>query len=75
MLARVSTFLRSLYTRGLLSIDEPDLAAEQLIAAWLGMSQLKQNLGVAGPPSPEEIARNVRKATRTFLAPWSAIDR
>jgi hypothetical protein len=39
------------------------------------MSQLKQNLGVAGPPSPEEIARNVRKATRTFLAPWSAIDR
>jgi TetR/AcrR family transcriptional regulator, mexJK operon transcriptional repressor len=75
MLARVSTFLRSLCARGLVSIDEPDQAAEQLIAAWLGMSQLKQNLGVGGPPSPEEIARNVRQATRTFVAAWSAIDR
>jgi TetR/AcrR family transcriptional regulator, mexJK operon transcriptional repressor len=75
MLARVSTFLRSLCARGLVSIDEPDLAAEQLIAAWLGLSQLKQNLGVGGPPLPEEIARNVRQATRTFVAAWSAIDR
>jgi TetR/AcrR family transcriptional regulator, mexJK operon transcriptional repressor len=67
MLARVSTFLRSLDARGLLSLDDPDLAAEQLIAAWLGMSQLKQNLGVADPPSAEAISRNVRRATATFL--------
>jgi TetR/AcrR family transcriptional repressor of mexJK operon len=66
MVARVAAFLRSLEARGLLSIGDPDLAAEQLIAAWLGMSQLKQNLGVAGPPSAEEISRNVRSATEAF---------
>jgi len=75
MLGRVSAFLGSLCRRGLLAIDQPDLAAEQLIAAWLGMSQLRQNLGVAGPPSPEEVARNVRQATRTFLAAWQATKR
>jgi TetR/AcrR family transcriptional repressor of mexJK operon len=67
MLARVANFLRSLDARGLLSIDDPEIVAEQLIGAWLGMSQLKQNLGIAGPPSPEEISSNVRRATKTFL--------
>jgi TetR/AcrR family transcriptional repressor of mexJK operon len=67
MLARVADFLRSLDARELLAIDDPDLSAEQLIAAWLGMSQLKQNLGVAEPPSPEEISRKVSRATQTFL--------
>ncbi len=71
MLARVANFLRSLDARGLLNIDDPELDAEQLIAAWLGVSQLKQNLGIAGPPSPEEISRSVRRATQTFLTAWS----
>jgi TetR/AcrR family transcriptional regulator, mexJK operon transcriptional repressor len=71
MLARVANFLRSLNARGLLSIDDPELSAEQMIAAWLGMNQLKLNLGVAGPPSPDEISRNVRRATQIFLTAWS----
>jgi TetR/AcrR family transcriptional repressor of mexJK operon len=71
MQARVANFLRSLDVRGLLSVDDPELVAEQLLGAWLGMSQLKQNLGIAGPPSPEEISRNVRRATQTFVAALS----
>jgi len=72
MATMVAKFLRSLDARGLARIDAPELTAEQLIAAWLGMSQLKQNLGVAGPPSAEEIARNVRHATEIFARAWSA---
>ena len=71
MLTRVADFLRSLDARGLLKIDDPELVAEQLLGAWLGMKQLKQNLGIAGPPSPEEISRSVRRATQTFVTALS----
>ena len=59
--------LTPLAERGVLPIDDPELAAEQLIVSWLGLSQLRQNLGVAGPPSAEAIARRVRYATDTML--------
>jgi hypothetical protein len=49
MLKKVAGFLKSLAKRGVLSIDDPELAAEQLIVSWLGLSQLRQNLGAAGP--------------------------
>jgi TetR/AcrR family transcriptional repressor of mexJK operon len=68
----VVKFLRSLDARGLISIGDVDLAAEQLISAWLGVSQLKQSLGVAGPPSAEDISRKVRHATRIFMRAWLA---
>ena len=71
MTARVSSFLRSLDARSILSVEDPDLSAEQLISAWIGMSQLKQNLGVDGPPSSDEVSRSVRLATETFLAAWT----
>ncbi len=72
MVGAVAAFLRSLESRHLLAIGDPDLAAEQLIGAWLGLSQVKQNLGVAGPPSAEEISRRVRRATETFWRAWMA---
>jgi TetR/AcrR family transcriptional repressor of mexJK operon len=71
MLARVANFLRSLDARGLLAVDDPELVGEQLLGAWLGMNQLKQNLGIAGPPSPEEISGNVRRATQIFVTALS----
>ena len=71
VLKKVTLFLGSLAERGVLSIDDPGLAAEQLIAAWLGMSQLRQNLGVAGPPSASAIAKRVRHATDAMLRAWS----
>jgi len=72
MIARLAAFLRSINARGLLSVDEPDLVAEQLAAAWLGVNQLQQNLGVAGPPSPEQIAKRVRIATGALARAWPA---
>ena len=72
MLKRVAGFLKSLAKRGVLSIDDPEVAAEQLIVSWLGLSQLRQNLGVAGPPPADAIARRVRYATDTMLRAWSS---
>jgi TetR/AcrR family transcriptional repressor of mexJK operon len=72
MLKKVAGFLSSLAKRGVLSIDDPEFAAEQLIVSWLGLSQLRQNLGVAGPPSADAIARRVRYTTDTMLRAWSS---
>jgi len=71
VLKKVAGFLKSLAERGVLSIDDPGLAAEQLVVSWFGLSQLRQNLGVAGPPSADSIARRVRYATETMLRAWS----
>jgi TetR/AcrR family transcriptional regulator, mexJK operon transcriptional repressor len=70
-LKRIAAFLKALNKRGLLSIKNPDLAAEQLVASWLGMSLLRQGLGVADPPAADEIAESVRYAVDTMMRAWS----
>jgi len=72
VLARVARFLDLVRERERLSFLDADLAAEQLVAAWLGVDQLKQSLGVSGPPSKEAISRRVRSATETMLRGWAA---
>jgi len=67
-LKRVAAFLKSLTARGFLSIKDPELAAEQLVASWFGMSVLRQSLGVAGPPSADAIAERVRYAVKRWCA-------
>jgi TetR/AcrR family transcriptional repressor of mexJK operon len=71
MHARVAGFLRSLGDHGLLAIEDPELAAEQLIAAWLGLTQLRQSLGIADPPAKEAISHRVRLATQAMLRAWT----
>jgi TetR/AcrR family transcriptional repressor of mexJK operon len=71
ILKRVARFLKGLTERGVLAIDDPELAADQLIAAWLGMTELRQSLGVAGPPSSNAIAKRVRYAIDTLVRAWS----
>jgi TetR/AcrR family transcriptional repressor of mexJK operon len=71
MLKRLAVFLKGLAERGVLSIDDPELAADQLIGAWLGMTELRQSLGVAGPPSSKAIAKRVRYAIDTLVRAWS----
>jgi TetR/AcrR family transcriptional regulator, mexJK operon transcriptional repressor len=70
MVKRVTAFLKSLTKHKLLSIKDPELAAEQLIASWVGMSGLRQSLGVAGPPSADAIAKRVRYAIDTMVRAW-----
>jgi TetR/AcrR family transcriptional repressor of mexJK operon len=71
ILKRVAAFLKGLTERGVLAIDDPELAADQLIGAWVGMSELRQSLGVAGPPSSKAIAKRVRYAIDTLVRAWS----
>jgi TetR/AcrR family transcriptional repressor of mexJK operon len=71
ILKRVAVFLKGLTERGVLAIDDPELAAEQLIGAWIGMTELRQSLGVAGPPSSNAIAKRVRYAIDTLVRAWS----
>jgi TetR/AcrR family transcriptional repressor of mexJK operon len=71
ILKRVALFLKELTERGVLAIDDPELAADQLIGAWLGMTELRQSLGVAGPPSSNAIAKRVRYAIDTLVRAWS----
>jgi TetR/AcrR family transcriptional regulator, mexJK operon transcriptional repressor len=71
LLKRVAAFLKSLTARGFLSMKDPELAAEQLVASWFGMSVLRQSLGMAGPPSAVAIAERVRYAVNTLVRAWS----
>jgi TetR/AcrR family transcriptional regulator, mexJK operon transcriptional repressor len=71
LLKRIATCLKALTKRGFVSIRNPELAAEQLVASWLGMSVLRQVLDVAGPPAADEIAEHVRYAVDTMIRAWS----
>jgi TetR/AcrR family transcriptional regulator, mexJK operon transcriptional repressor len=71
ILKQVTVFLKGMTERGVLAIDDPELAAEQLIGAWLGMSEVRQSLGVAGPPSSKAIAKRIRYAIDTLVRAWS----
>jgi TetR/AcrR family transcriptional repressor of mexJK operon len=71
LLKRIAACLKALTKRGLVSIKNPDLAAEQLVASWLGMSVLRQILGVAGPPAADEVAERVRYAVDAMIRAWS----
>jgi TetR/AcrR family transcriptional repressor of mexJK operon len=72
MLKRVAVFLKGLTKRGVLAIDDPELAADQLIGAWVGMSEVRQSLGVTAPLSSNAIAKRVRHAIDTLVRAWSA---
>lgn len=72
VLARVAHYLEAVQKREGLHFPAPALAAEQLVAAWLGVDQLRESLGVSGPPSAETISRRVRFATQALLRGWKA---
>ena len=41
MVKRIAMYLKGLTECGVMSIKDPELAAEQLMASWLGMSKLR----------------------------------
>ena len=67
----VGAFLAAAQTKEKLSIPDPELAAEQLVAAWLGVDQLRQSLGVGGPPTLDAVTRRVKSATEVFFRGWA----
>jgi TetR/AcrR family transcriptional repressor of mexJK operon len=72
VLGRVARYLDAVREGERLRLPDPELAAEQLVAAWLGVDQLKQSLGVSGPPPADVISRRVRSATEVMFRGWRA---
>jgi TetR/AcrR family transcriptional regulator, mexJK operon transcriptional repressor len=70
LLKQIAAFLKDLTKRGFLSIEDPELAAEQLVASWFGNVR-REGLGLAGPPSADAIAKRVRYAVDTLVRAWS----
>lgn len=71
VIGRVAAFLAAVQTREKLRIPDPELAAEQLVAAWLGVDQLRQSLGIGGPPTLEAVSRRVKSSTEVFFRGWA----
>jgi TetR/AcrR family transcriptional repressor of mexJK operon len=67
---RIATFLDVCAAQGLVNIVDTAVAAEILMAAWLGLDQLRANLGVAPSPTPESTALRVREATAALVRGW-----
>jgi len=70
LLKQIAAFLKALNRRGFLSIKDPELAAEQLVASWFGNVR-REGLGLARPPSADAIAKRVRYAVDTLVRAWS----
>lgn len=70
VLVKVARFLEAVRDKERLSLPDARLAAEQLVAAWLGADQLKLSLGVLDQPSPYAVSLRVRTATRALLRGW-----
>jgi TetR/AcrR family transcriptional regulator, mexJK operon transcriptional repressor len=57
---------------GLFRLNEPDVAAIDLMALWLTAVPLPSRLGLAPPPGIPEIDRAVRRATTLFVKAYAA---
>ena len=71
VLAALSTLLERAAGRGLLDLADPREAAEQFIALMRGERHLRQLLGIAASPGPEEKARLLDEAVRVFLKAYA----
>jgi TetR/AcrR family transcriptional regulator, mexJK operon transcriptional repressor len=70
LLKQIAAFLKALTRRGLLTIKDHELAAEQLVASWYGYNR-RDSLGLTGPPSADAIAKRVRYSVDTLVRAWS----
>jgi AcrR family transcriptional regulator len=76
-LGRLAEFLRAKSARGVLRVEDPQLAAEQFGSLVRGIVSLRQMVGIEGEPTPEGIDRIVRPAVHMMLCTylpgrWSA---
>lgn len=63
--------------RGEVAVDDPVLAAEDLVGLWQGMHATEVRLGLRPPPTPEGLRERVARGVRLFLrahAPDAAVD-
>lgn len=68
--ARLKTFLAVKQERGVVAIDDLQIAAEQFLAGLVGHQQLRLLLGVEGP-SPDDVAARVDAAVHMFMRTYA----
>jgi TetR/AcrR family transcriptional repressor of mexJK operon len=63
----LATIIAIAAERGELTVDDPNLAADDLVSLWEGGMPAKIAFGLAERSAPEEIERRARRGTEVFL--------
>lgn len=71
-IARLSSYLQRMADKGILEISDPERAARHYMDLCKSGIHVRMLLGYAGPPSAEEIERNVESAIEVFLKAYGA---
>lgn len=66
-MGRLNDVIGEAAARGEIEIDDPGLAADDLVGLWLGPGDLEIKLGLAPLPEADALRRRVHRATRLFL--------
>ncbi len=66
-MTQLNDLLAQAARRGEIEIDDPALAADDLVGLWLGSGDLGMKLGLTPLPSQEALRARVLRATRLFL--------
>ena len=65
--AALAAIIAAATERGELTVDDPDLAADDLVSLWEGGMPAKIAFGLAGLSTPEEVGRRAARGTDVFL--------
>ena len=65
--ALLSAVVAEADSRGCISVDDPDFAAEMLLAMWKGFADVELKFGMATSCDPQMINKRVARGTRLFL--------
>lgn len=69
---KMTALLARAHDRGLLRVEDPALAADQLLSMWPGRRHLRLQLGLAPPPGRPELERHVTACVDMFLRAYAA---
>ncbi|MDQ2763151.1 MAG: TetR/AcrR family transcriptional regulator [Pseudomonadota bacterium] len=70
--AALASMIKAAAERGELVVDEPELAAADLVSLWEGGMPAKIAFGLAERGTPEEIRRRALRGTEVFLKAYRA---
>jgi TetR/AcrR family transcriptional repressor of mexJK operon len=68
----LAALLRRATEAGQIATPDPELAADQLLSMWPGQHHLRQQFGLAGPRSREQIVSHVESCVDMFLRAYAA---
>lgn len=71
-IARLSSYLQRMTDKGILEISDPERAARHYLDLCKSGLHIRMLFSYAGPPSAEEIERNVESAIEVFLKAYGA---